>query len=336
MSPTTIEWTDETWNPVTGCTKVSEGCRNCYAERESKRFAGRFGYPEDEPFRVTQHRDKLDKPLSWRKSRMCFVCSMGDLFHPEMDYEYLKQIFAAMLIPNIHTGAKHTFQVLTKRPDMMAEFMVRLKPDDLVDIAIDIAISKWGPVIGGNDDWWKETNGPYIRDAITSKWPPPNIWMGTSIEDQASAEFRLGHLMLTNAAVRFVSCEPLLSDIDFMSQGLEFWSPLDTSRLHGGLDWVIVGGESGPGARPMHPNWVRSIRDQCQAADIPFMFKQWGAWSPETVEGVEVQVFGLPSNQCVASGDGKTNHILYTRVGKKAAGRELDGRIWDEYPETSK
>ncbi len=324
MSPTTIEWTDETWNPVTGCTKVSEGCRNCYAERESKRFAGRFGYPEDEPFRVTLHRDKLDTPLSWRKSRMCFVCSMGDLFHPEMDHEYLKQIFAAMLIPNIHTGAKHTFQILTKRPELMAEFMVRLKPDDLVDIAIDIAISKWGPVFTEFDDRWKRECGPYIRDSIISQWPPPNIWMGTSVEDNKRLHSRAKYLLQTNAAVRFLSCEPLLGGLDFN------WRYTD--KLLGELDWVIVGGESGPGARPMHPRWVRSIRDQCLEAGVPFMFKQWGAWSPEEVGGLQANLEELKPNQCVAAGDGETNFIRFTRVGKKAAGRELDGRIWDEYP----
>lgn len=241
-----IEWTDTTWNPVTGCTKVSPGCDHCYAERMTERFHGKGSFAT-----VKLHPDRLDAPLKWRKPRRVFVNSMSDLFHADVPDRFIEQTWATM-------GAtpRHTYQVLTKRHARMRTLL-----------------SSWTPV----------TSGP----------PYANVHIGVSVENQQWADIRIPALRDTPAALRFLSCEPLLrplGDIDLT-----------------GIGWVIVGGESGPGARPMNPNWVRSLRDQCAAAGVPFFFKQWGEWAPTTSHGMR-------------------------RVGKKNAGRELDGRTWNEYP----
>ncbi len=283
MSKSKIEWLrgsdgveGKTWNPVTGCTKISTGCQKCYAERMSKRLAGRFGYPADEPFRVTLHPDKIDKPLHWKKPRMVFVCSMGDLFHEDVPDEFIYRCF---LIKSQATH--HTYQVLTKRPERMCELMERaFRP------------------------------GQYSG-------PAANVWLGTSVENQETADERIPHLLDTPAAVRFLSLEPLLGPVDLTAVVRVLPVPqteVDVSYVHGtvlgtdghsfspcgatgrGIDWVIVGGESGPGARPMDPDWVRSIRDQCVAAGVPFFFKGWGG------------------------------------INKKKSGRKLESRTWDEMP----
>jgi len=219
-----IEWTDQTWNPVTGCTKVSAGCKNCYAERLSERFRGVPGHPYEQGFDLKLWPERLDQPLRWRKPRRVFVNSMSDLFHEDVPDSYIGSVFETM-----YNAPRHTFQVLTKRPGRMAEFVggVRRK------------------VFG---DWW----------------PLPNVWLGTSVENQATADERIPHLLATPAAVRFLSCEPLLDPLQ-----LAGWLPAGE-----GIDWVIVGGESGPRARPMELAWVRAIRDQCAAASVPFFMKQ--------------------------------------------------------------
>lgn len=238
---TKIEWTNETWNPVTGCTKISAGCQHCYAERMARRLAGRFGYPEaPNHFDVTLRPDRLDEPLSWRKPRRVFVCSMSDLFHEDVPDEYICDVFYTM-----HRCPHHTFQVLTKRPGQMLEWFNR-------------------------------------PAASVSKWhrPLPNIQLGISAEDQRAADERIPQLLQCPAAVRFVSCEPLLGEID-ISPYLHGWhSDPRPQECDPGIDWVIVGGESGHGARPMDPNWARSLRDQCQDAGVPFFMKQMGsAWA---------------------------------------------------------
>jgi len=292
--PTKIEWTEETWNPVTGCTKVSAGCQNCYAERMAKRLAGRYGYPADDPFRVTLQEDQLSKPLSWRKPRMVFVCSMGDLFHPDVPDEYITQIFDVMAKARWY---RQTFQVLTKRPERMREHLL-------------------------------------ARKALTA----PNVWLGVTAENQETADQRIPILLQTPAAVRFVSCEPLLGSLD-LAEGGHGWlfvtDLTDGRRTH--LDWVIVGGESGPKARPAHPDWFRSIRDQCQSAGVPFFFKQWGEWIPVD----EVPSGYAHYNDVKTPGKGGhvrrsrlVDDVLMVRVGKKAADRILDGRTWDEFPNT--
>ena len=228
-----IEWTECTWNPVTGCTKVSPGCAHCYAERMARRLKA-MGQPSyANGFRVAVHPHLVALPLAWKQPQMVFVNSMSDLFHEEVPEEFIQRVFAAMRRANWHT-----YQVLTKRSKRLLEM---------------------------------------DRDI---EWPD-NVWMGVSVEN-ADYLYRIDDLRATGAKVKFLSLEPLLG-------------PLPDLDL-GGIDWVIVGGESGPGARPMHAEWVREIRDLCLDAGVPFFFKQWGG------------------------------------VNKKRAGRDLDGRTWSEMP----
>ena len=228
-----IEWTESTWNPLTGCTKISPGCKNCYAERMAKRLQA-MGQPNYATgFKLALHPHVLKKPLGWKKPQMIFVNSMSDLFHRDAPLEFILSVFDVM-----RRAHWHTFQVLTKRSERL--------------LALNADI-----------DW------------------PPNVWMGVSVENQDYI-FRIDHLRKTGAQVKFLSLEPLLGPL----------SHLDLD----GIDWVIVGGESGPGARPMQKAWVQEIREQCQVAQAPFFFKQWGG------------------------------------VRKKRNGRQLDGRTWDGMP----
>ena len=293
--PSKIEWTDETWNPITGCTPISEGCQHCYAERMSKRLAGRCGYPFENPFKVTLHPDKLEQPLRWKKPRKIFVCSMGDLFHPDVSGDFLYEIWGIMA-----QCPQHIFMVLTKRPEIM-----RLWYDDI-----------------------------FIRlNPLYRKNPLPNIWLGVTAENQARADERIPILLRVPAAVRFVSVEPMLGPIELEHYFPEYdYLPtckyfriaygLDSNKpviVRSGIDWVICGGETGPGARPMHPDWVRSLRDQCVTAGVPFFFKSWGDWYPDGK--------GLYHAPSAIFGD-----TVVHKLGKKAAGRLLDGREWSQYP----
>ena len=235
MSATSIEWTDVTWNPVTGCDKVSQGCKHCYAEPLARRLQAMGAPKYANGFQVTLHPDTLDLPGKWRKPRRVFVNSMSDLFHPKVPDNFIRQTFQVMA-----ATTKHRYQVLTKRPERM------------------LALSPGLP------------------------WPE-HIWMGVSVENDACRN-RVDLLRNSPAAVRFLSLEPLLGPL----------KNLDLSGIH----WVIVGGESGPGARPMNPAWARDLRDQCQSVSVPFFFKQWGG------------------------------------TDKKKAGRLLDGRTWDDMPAT--
>jgi len=228
-----IEWTGATWNPVTGCTKISAGCRNCYAERMALRLKA-MGQPNyRNGFQVTLHPHVLEVPLRWRQPRTIFVNSMSDLFHRNVPFEFIEEVFDVMC-----RTPRHRFQILTKRSARLAQISTKLP------------------------------------------WPD-NVWMGVTVENEKCA-FRIDHLRQTDAAVKFISFEPLLGPIPQVD--------LD------GIDWVIVGGESGPGARAMKPDWTREIRDQCIADEVPFFFKQWGG------------------------------------VNKKKAGRILDGKTWNEMP----
>jgi protein gp37 len=213
-----IEWTDATWNPVTGCTKVSPGCKNCYAERLAARLQAMGNRRYINGFSVTLHPDQLDLPLRWRQPRQIFVNSMSDLFHESVPDEYIRRAFDVMA-----EAHWHVFQVLTKRARRLAE------------------LAAWLP------------------------WPS-NVWQGVSVENARYAS-RVADLVKVPAAVRFLSVEPLLGPISHL--------PLD------GIDWVIVGGESGPGHRPVQPEWVRAIRDQCKEARVAFFFKQWGGPTPK-------------------------------------------------------
>jgi protein gp37 len=268
-----IEWTDATWNPTTGCTKVSPACAHCYIERTPPfRIQGRKFVKGHIPLVI--HHDRLDVPKHWAKPRRVFVNSLSDLFHADVPFHYISSVWRTM-----QQTPQHVYQVLTKRPERMREVVAQL-------------VDHYGGVL-------------------------PNVWLGVSVENQRFADERIPLLLQTPAAVRFISAEPLLGEVNFR------WAKWDNSaphprRMHqlppverGGrllagsvshldglrvLDWIIVGGESGPRVRPTNPDWVRSIRDQCVEAGVPFFFKQWG---------------------------GKT---------AKAGGRELDGRTWDEMP----
>lgn len=229
-----IEWTGSTWNPVTGCTKITTGCLNCYAERMTRRLKamGQKNYKAGFD-KVVTHEHVLELPLSWKKSQTIFVNSMSDLFHKDVPLSFIKKVFAVM-----EKADWHTFQILTKRGDILA------------------------------------------KHALSLPWPS-NVWMGVTVESAAQVE-RIEHLRSTDAKVKFLSIEPLLSAMPVLNLK--------------NIDWVIVGGESGPGARPMKKEWVTDLRDQCLDAEVPFFFKQWGG------------------------------------VHKKLAGRKLEGKLWNQMP----
>ncbi|MGW4488407.1 DUF5131 family protein [Amycolatopsis sp. NPDC004368] len=417
-----IEWTDTTWNPVTGCTKVSPGCEHCYAETLHERFNGKGSFAT-----VTLHPNRLDLPLRWKKPRRVFVNSMSDLFHKDIPDEFIAMVFAAMAL-----APQHTFQVLTKRHARMRSLL--------------------------SDPWFFEGVLPHAVDQLSTsdyefRYPLRNVWLGVSTEDQKWADIRIPALLDTPAAVRWISAEPLLGSIDltkwmppvspmdpavapktwaewtwpgWVPDGIrrpveEFWmerwgrgphtwmrdmheqgapafgatvtlddgfgpNPSKTSgrfvhawnnigrivhddgtfsytsfgprdvRENQQLNWVVAGGESGRRARPMHPSWARSLRDQCASAGVPFLFKQWGEWGLEPRIDVRGRYDWKTTNVTVAD-DGTVyqpgdlaypdgprygeavradhNHAHLTgmyRVGKTKAGRELDDRTWDEYP----
>jgi protein gp37 len=317
MSDTTgIEWTDATWNPVTGCTKVSPGCDHCYAETFAERFRGTPGHYFERGFDVQLRPDKLNLPLRWRKPRKVFVNSMSDLFHKDVPDEYIANVFAVMAL-----ARRHTFQVLTKRHGRMRSVLNDSSFQRHVEV--EMHRQKWGSNV----------------DAPSWVWPLPNVWLGVSVENQQWANVRVPALMRTPAAVRFLSCEPLLGPVE-LHHGL---THCPTHDFSGGFcvgpcadrvrpDWVIVGGESGRGARPMHPDWSFSLRDQCTAAGVPFLFKQWGEWAPTEARGL---VLSASNTREVLVGqplDDLGHRQIMRRVGKGKAGRELDGRTWDEFP----
>lgn len=340
---TPIEWTDATWNPLRGCSRVSQGCVNCYAEVMAARFSGPGQWGEGlaqmvrGPGGTVDHRwtgkvalaeKQLDQPLRWRRPRKIFVNSTSDLFHESVPEGWIDRIFAVMAL-----ATQHTFQVLTKRPERMRAYVSSLS--DLGGAEIQRRFSEAGRaanVLLGDM--------PELRRRITSI-PLRNVWLGTSADDQATAETRIPHLLATPAAVRFLSAEPLLGPLilDDMCDGWKFydalrgnwWHDSDPPRIERGkprLDWVITGGESGPGARPMHPDWARSVRDQCVSAGVPFFFKQWGDWAP----GLG---FACPDDLPRDGWHHFDPECSMRRVGKKAAGRLLDGRTWDEMPEVA-
>lgn len=331
---TKIEWTDETWNPVRGCTIVSEGCKNCYAMKFAHRFSGE-GKPYEGLTRQTStgpkwtgkvelSADTLYAPLKpTRKAKMIFVCSMSDLFHESVPFEYIDKVMAIIAL------SKHSFQVLTKRSERMADYF-RADKEDLAE--------RWGfaTYVLGLSDADDDTNAPYnwIRHRIAREWPLPNLWIGISIENQKTADERIPHLLQIPAAVRFLSCEPLLGPVHFyktanhmLSKGNRTW---DLAPLMTGIHWVIAGGESGHGARPMHPDWVRSLRDQCDGKyyGVPFFFKQWGEWLPMDHLGEDLYWDSKESREV---GYSYTSNTMF-RVGKKKSGNFLDGRQFLEFP----
>jgi protein gp37 len=232
-----IEWTDATWNPVTGCTKISLGCDNCYAARFSERFRGVTGHPFENGFDLTLRPERLLQPLAWKKTRMIFVNSMSDLFHKEVPKSHISKVFDTM-----EKADWHIYQVLTKRSSLLRKF---------------------------------------INERYPTRKAPQHMWFGVSVENEQSAS-RIAHLQGASASIRFLSIEPLIGPV----------GKLDLN----GIDWVIVGGESGPRARPMDPAWAIDVRNQCVKAKVAFFFKQWGGRSP------------------------------------KAGGRLLQGREWNQFP----
>lgn len=331
MSKTKIEWVKNTdgtkgmtWNPVTGCTKVSPGCAHCYAERMARRLAGRCGYPEaPHHFDVTLRPDRLEQPLRRKKPTTYFVCSMSDLFHEDVPDDFILRVWRTM-----DDCPQHTFLVLTKRPSRMLSFVGRR-----------LWRKRWG-------DWrkrWGELTTCKV-DSRVCGITLPNVWPGVSIENQTAANKRIPLLLQTPAAVHFVSLEPLLGPVNLYPRR---WLNPYPERFTNGFDahtaqpryrdverpklnWIVVGGESGPGARPMDPQWARDIRDQCQAAGVPFFFKQWGAWIPvdQWEATCREKITTANSGHVHHWPDGRDS----LRIGKKAAGRLLDGRTWDEMP----
>jgi len=332
-----IEWCTATWNFLIGCTKKSAGCMHCYAIRQAWRMMHNPNPKIAKKFEGTVHKDSkgelnwtgrinfddevILKPLSWRLPRRVFVNSLSDLFHKNVKDEWLDQAFAVMAL-----CPQHTFQILTKEPERMLAYMTRLSRS----IApLESAARQMGHTLK-----FKGLNG---KEYGLLPWPIPNVWLGTSVEDQKTADERIPLLMETPAAIRWVSAEPLLGPIDFEA----------VPTMEGSIDWVVVGGESGPKARPMHPDWARSLRDQCVAAGVPFFFKQWGSFLPigEVKDGDELingtcvfnQAGERISPDCCSNDyevEPEEVAVRFKPMNKKAAGRLLDGREWNEFPKT--
>ena len=327
MSSTTtgIEWTQATWNPVRGCSRKSPGCFNCYAERVAHRFGGP-GKPYEGLTRLVNGKptftgtlrtvpESLDAPLRWIEGRRIFVNSISDLFHERAPFQFIADVFATM-----SCTTRHTYQVLTKRPEVMLAWLDWLRSysgEPLEDMPF--TDGKWPEQVDALRVW--PTWQPYREgkrggyDNCGPIWPLENVILGVSIEDQPHADERFP--MLVEIARRgwrtMVSLEPLLGPVTIPANYLAL----------GGKAWVIAGGESGPKARPTHPDWIRAVRDQCATAGVPFFFKQWGEWAP------------VPLTQSISDSTfmaGPAHDCEVWRVGKKAAGRLLDGREHNEFP----
>jgi protein gp37 len=327
-----IEWTDATWNPVRGCSRISEGCRNCYAEGVAARFSG-AGQPYEGLAKMADDGPRwtgkvklvdlmLRQPFAWQRPRKIFVNSMSDLFHERLQDKEIAQVFAVMALT-----PRHTFQVLTKRAPRMAALLASVDFRGLVESMATV-----------------EATRRKLGD-IRLQWPLPNVWIGVSVEDQKAADTRITSLLSTPAAVRFLSCEPLLGPVNLGLLGTVPKNIRTRYTMVGELlHWVIVGGESGPDARPMHSQWARDLRDECQQAQVAFFFKQWGEWcQPEQMAEASwkepllqsrIKAGDLPKHTFFRKLDGvDTADLVAYRVGKKRAGRELDGRTWDSFPE---
>jgi len=293
MANTKIQWTDKTWNPVRGCSIVSPGCHNCYAMKTAHRF-DKPGQPYEGLTKLGPHGaqwngevrcvpERLSEPLSWRKPCMVFVNSMSDLFHEKVPDEFIDQVFAVMAL-----CPKHTFQVLTKRPERMRKYLLHYKPGSICDASI----KTFGRYLHIGE--WKEHDEGSYRKLIPPQWPLLNVWLGVSCEDQQRVDERIPHLLQTPAAVRFVSAEPLLSRMELPTvtdkgDDIDDDDERDASELPETIigaclenigprriDWVIVGGESGPNARPCEIDWIRSIVKQCKATGVACFVKQLG------------------------------------------------------------
>lgn len=326
MGDTKIEWTEKTWNPVRGCSVVSEGCRNCYAMNFATRFAGEGEAYEGLAYRngsgahwtgklrfVAEH---LEDPLRWRNPARIFVNSMSDLFHEGVEAQWLNDIFGIMALAHWHT-----FQILTKRPDRALAYISQGSHGVIEQFQ---QIQHGGGI--GPRSMFRALDIKR-RDGIGWQWPLPNLWLGTSVEDQKTADERIPLLLQTPAAVRWISAEPLLGPIDLSAyMGVTPNITGEREQRYSIIDWVVVGGESGPRARPMYPDWARSLRDQCVAVGVPFFFKQWGEYLA-TPHGI-----GPAPNRNSVNLQTRGGLMVANRVGKKAAGRLLDGSEWSEFP----
>lgn len=369
---TKIEWTEQTWNPIVGCTVTSPGCTNCYAMKMAVRLANN---PRTPQYHGTIKPSKkgpvwtgkigfsdsvLLQPLSRKKPTTYFVNSMGDLFHPNVPDEWIDKVFAIMAL-----CPQHTFQVLTKQADRMRDYMnvmnyYALSETDVwrdIDYRVTCEDDPYAPQ-GTHDKTARlEDALDTASRALESNTPLPNVWLGVSVEDQTRADERIPYLLNTPAAIRFVSAEPLLKVVDLTRINQENMVMINALTGEAGwpvphvvdgpkLDWVIVGGESGHKARPMHPDWARGIRDQCEAAGVPFMFKQWGEWvsninrdrdDPDWRANYGM-VNRYPHKWAILNHEGGTGfhgdrvHLM-KRIGKKTAGRLLDSREWNQMPE---
>lgn len=347
-----IEWTNKTWNPVVGCSKVSPGCKNCYAIRmawrlqhihhSADKYAGTVEKTANSHLnwtgRINMIESELVKPFKWKKPSMIFVNSQSDLFHESIPFEFVRKVFGVMSVCDWHT-----FQILTKRPKRMVDFFEWMQETD-PDWQNDPAHETYDLC----DAYGIETGCGSAFE--TEAWPLKNVWLGVSVENQQTADERIPFLLKVPAAVRFLSCEPLLGPVrlDMLSRqeyDMTFYDNCLTGfKAHGAggwhaekIDWVIVGGESGKDARPMHPDWVRSLQDQCQKASTAFFFKQWGEWLPNNnYTGDGGKPLGrffdneFKHGNCVW--DGNASSICMTKVGKKIAGRQIDGREWNYFP----
>jgi protein gp37 len=371
-----IEWTDASWTPIrarnlkTGkvgwyCEHATTGCEFCYAEGLNKRLGTGLPFKPGHRKEVELFLDEkmLLAPLRWKKPRMIFVCSMTDLFADFVPDEWIDKVFAVMAL-----CPQHTFQVLTKRADRMLKYFVgteRYRDVHPMEDRVARIAAAGGQMMEDGDN---------TRDYLLNiDWPLRNVWLGVSTERQQEADERIPLLLQTPAAIRFISAEPLLGPLDltrirapadphapdeewlfdalatgdyyeqrFTNSLSEVWFDSgDGPYRETKLDWVIVGGESGPGSRPMHPGWARSLRDQCRAAGVPFFFKQWGEWHPrredETRDDIAehcLAINGAISRGDVLAGGGdRPRWIAMERFGKKSAGRLLDGVIHDAMPE---
>lgn len=272
---TGIQWTDATWNPVTGCTKVSPGCKNCYAKHQAwpRLAAMKTGVYSGRKFEDVQcHPERLDQPLRWKKPRMVFVNSMSDLFHDAVPFTFVAEVFGVMA-----ACPQHRFQVLTKRPEQMREFVAWLSGGICADAREIIWEHAQGGLVRAGHGLYSAMQGRLDNGVEQNPgWPLPNVWLGVSVENQETADERIPLLLDTPAAVRWISAEPLLAPLylDDQLEGWQYHAPLDD------LDWVVVGGESGPNARDMDPDWARSLRDQCATAGVPFFMKQMARKAP--------------------------------------------------------
>lgn len=355
MATTKIEWANKVWNPIVGCTKVSAGCKNCYAEKMSYRLAcieqsehGDIGYDYFKIIdfgkksfngKIHLREEKLNEPmLRSKKPLKIFVNSMSDLFHEKVPDEFISNI-----LERIASYDKHTFMILTKRPNRALQFFKRISPARRKEYD-----NGHGEMMELDGEFAENPCGDMRNDAIClpEDWPLKNLWLGVSVEDQKTADERIPLLLQTPAAKRFISVEPMLGEVDLGKVNQELSKTGVECSQSTGLDWVICGGESGKNARPLHPDWVRSLRDQCKAAGVPFFFKQWGEllpadhWDDKSLCATHNGVFLMKDGSTKKYNFDSWNEVHFNpnismpfaKVGKKKAGHLLDGKEYLKSP----